>query len=129
MTFLKSSTSSAVSISKPRLSTTASLAIRLIKSSSLVLSRPELCFHPDSERLTDFLEMRLSDADDGGESLGKYCEGDGVSSSDVSFFLRNRGCVDSGVVVDVGDHECPSFTNFVSGVVVEPSTPCIMVEG
>ena len=79
-TFLKSSTSSAVSISKPRLSTTASLAIRLIKSSSLVLSRPEFRFHPDSERLTDFLEMRLSDEDDGGGLLSRYCDlvGDGV---------------------------------------------------
>ena len=92
-------------ISKPRLSTTASLAIRLIKSSSLVLSGPEFRFHPESERLTDFLEMRLSDEEDGGELLGKYCDdlvGDGVekferdrewllSSSDCCFFLRNRG--------------------------------------
>ena len=74
---MKSSTSSAVSISNSRLSTTASLAIRLIKSSSPVLSRPEFGFHPDSERLTDFIEIRLSDEDDGGELLCKYF-GDGV---------------------------------------------------
>lgn len=82
LTFLKSSTSSALSISKPRLSTTASLAMRLIKSSSLVLSGPEFRFHPDSERLIDFLEMRLSDEDDGGELLSKYCVlvGDGVEN-------------------------------------------------
>lgn len=71
---MKSSTSSAVSISKPRLSMTASLAMRLIKSSSLVLRGPELRFHPDSERLTDFLEMRFDDDEGGGESLGRYCD-------------------------------------------------------
>lgn len=54
-------------ISKPRLSTTASLAMRLIKSSSLVLRGPELRFHPDSERLTDFREMRFSDEEEGEE--------------------------------------------------------------
>ena len=79
-----------MSISNPRISTTASLAIRLIKSSSLVLrSRPELCFHPDSERLTDFLEMRLL-SDGGGELLSQYCcccccglVGDGVVERDL----------------------------------------------
>ena len=89
--------------------------------------------------------MRLSDEDDVGELLNRYCDlvGDVVekfervrawllSSSDDGFSLKNRGCVDSEVVVDVGDHDCPSFTGLVSGVVVEvrsPSTPCIMVEG
>ena len=85
--------------------------------------------------------MRLSDEDDGSELLSRYCDlvGDGeakfemvrewLSSSDGSLFLRNRGCVDSGVVVDVGEHEDPSFTGFVSGVVVELRSPCIMVEG
>jgi hypothetical protein len=34
--------------------------MRLIRSSSLVLSGPEFRFHPDPERLTDFFEMRLS---------------------------------------------------------------------
>ena len=94
LTFLRSSSSSAVSISNPRLSTTASLAIRLIKSSSLVLrSRPELCFHPDSERLTDFLEMRLlSGGGSGGELYSQYCccnlVGDGV----VEKFERDLEC-------------------------------------
>ena len=72
-------------ISKPRLSTTASLAIRLIKSSSLVLSGPEFRFHPESERLIDFLEMRLID-EDGGELLSKYCDdlvGDGVEKVEM----------------------------------------------
>jgi len=70
---LKSPTSAAVSISKLQLSTTASLAMRLIKTSSLRLSVPELCFHPDSERLTDSIGVRLSEEEDGGGVLGMLC--------------------------------------------------------
>lgn len=54
--------------------------MRLIKSSSLVFSGPEVRFHPDSdERLTDFLEIRFGDEEDGGELLD-ICVGDGIES-------------------------------------------------
>ena len=58
-----------------RLSTIASLAIRPIKSSSLVLTGgPSSVSILESERLTDFLGMRFSDEEDGGELLSKYCD-------------------------------------------------------
>jgi len=42
-----------------------------------VLRGPEFRFHPDSERLTYFLEMRFSDGEDGDELLVEIV-GEGV---------------------------------------------------
>ena len=54
-TFLSSSTSSALRISYPRLSTIASLANRLISKSSLISDIPEDLFHSDPLS-TDFFD-------------------------------------------------------------------------
>jgi len=40
--------------------------MRLIETSSVMLSGPELCFDPDSEKLTYSIEMRLREEEDGG---------------------------------------------------------------
>jgi hypothetical protein len=91
-TFLRSSTSSAVMISKSRLSMTASLAMRLMRSSSRVLRLPLMRFQSGSV-MPDFrVEFRTEEDDGGvlrpenddegpeGGELGMVCDrvGDGI---------------------------------------------------
>jgi len=74
-TFFNSSTSSALRISKSRLSMTASLAIRLMRSSSRVFRAPDKRFQPGSV-LVDFLvENRDAEADPG--DMGSVCDREG----------------------------------------------------
>jgi hypothetical protein len=73
-TRLSSSTSSALRISNPRLSTTASLASKLMRRSSRVLTSIDAFFQPFSEVEPDCFDR--STTREGGGKLGELLSGD-----------------------------------------------------